>query len=103
MRATVIKDDNTVTIDGTTFAVDCSDLPADFHALQWDGARGEVEYRMVDCAHCGARSKKPNATILDFAPYVIYANRWNAARDAYVKAETLRIAAEKAKADVAGQ
>lgn len=95
MRVTILKDDSTVSIDGERHAVDCTDLPVDFHALQWYGALGgEVEYRMTTCAHCNARSKKPNQTVSDFTPYTVYVDRWKAAKAA---AE-----AEKASTDVAG-
>jgi len=90
MRVTIIKDDNRVIVDGESHAVDCSDLPADFHALQWVETHGEVEYGTVRCDHCGARSKKPNMPIIDSTPYHKYVDAWRVAKAA---AE-----AEKAKA-----
>jgi hypothetical protein len=82
MRLTIIKDDNMVSVNGEHRTVDCSDLPADFHALQWYGElkTGEVEYRVVKCEHCGSRHKKSNLDISDVAPYQIYVDRWNVAR-----------------------
>ncbi len=80
MQVTIIKDDNLVIINGEARAVDCSALPADFHALQWDGARGEVEYRMVHCAYCGGHSKKINMPISDLEPYKMYLDGWTKAK-----------------------
>tara|TARA_R110000765_G_scaffold179214_1_gene285036 strand:+ start:790 stop:1104 length:315 start_codon:yes stop_codon:yes gene_type:complete len=42
---TVIKADTAIYKDGdSTFSCDMSGLPDDFHALQWDGTNGEIEY-----------------------------------------------------------
>lgn len=82
MRVTIIKDDNAVIVNGERHTVACTDLPADFHALQWDGTSGEVEYRATRCEHCSARSKKGNALISDLAPYQKYVDAWLAAKGA---------------------
>lgn len=89
MRVTIIKDDNTVTVNGEAHTVDLSALPADFHALQWDGARGEVEYvphYVDDVMH-----KKPNETIKDLAPYQPYLDAWTMAK---AEADAKKAAAE---------
>lgn len=99
MRATIVKDDDTVIVDGERHMVDCSNLPADFHALQWDGTRGEIEYRVTRCDHCGAQSKKGNVLVSDLAPYQPYVDAWRAAK---AIAEEAAAAAEKAKTDAAG-
>jgi hypothetical protein len=91
MRVTIVKDDNMVSVDGRAYAVDCSDLPAAFHALQWDGMAGEIEYAALRCEHCGVRSKKGNETITDLAPYQKYVDKWQTAR---VEAEAAKVAAE---------
>lgn len=81
MRVTIIKDDNMVVVNGEARAVDCSALPADFHALQWDDVRGEVEYAPYRAD--GTLHKKPNAAITDFTPYKTYLDKWTTAvRDA---------------------
>lgn len=80
MRVTIVKDDDIVIVDGEGFTVDCAKLPADFHALQWNGFAGEVEYRKTLCAHCGVSSKKGNLVISDLAPYQAYVNAWHAAK-----------------------
>ena len=103
MRLTIVKDDNTVIVDGERHAVDLSDLSADFHALQWAGEDGEVEYASVRCPHCGTRSKKLNEAVVDFAPWRPYVDRWYAAKAAVEKARAEQEAAiEKAKNDAAG-
>lgn len=81
MRVTIVKDDNMVIVDGVGRAVDCSGLPENFHALQWNGFAGEVEYAIRLCNHCGVRSKKGNDIISDLAPYQVYVDRWHAAAE----------------------
>lgn len=76
MRLVIIKDDNTVIVDGERHQVDCTALPAAFHALQWDGNSGEVEHQATRCEHCGARTKKGNETISDLSPYQPYVDEW---------------------------
>lgn len=88
MRLTIIKSDAAVIVNGERHTVDCSALPVDFHALQWDGTGGEVEYGTTRCGHCGARSKKGNAIIWDVAPYQSYIDAW----------QTAKLAADEAKA-----
>ncbi len=80
MRVTIIKDDNKVLVDGVGYVVDCKMLPLDFHALQWDGAKGEIEFKAMRCSHCGARSKKGNEFITDLGPYTKYVDAWNVER-----------------------
>lgn len=94
---TIIRDTNTVVCGAVAFEVDCSALPEDVHAVQWDGDRGEIEYRMTRCTHCGARSKKGNAHFDDPEPYATYVKAWEAARDA----EMRRLQEEAAKAETA--
>ena len=54
-KVTIIKSDKAVYLEGeVVFSVDMSGLPDDFHALQWDGANGEIEY---------IGNVKPNLTI----------------------------------------
>lgn len=105
MRVTIIRDDNTVVVQGERHTVDCSTLPTDFHALQWDGASGEVEYRMVKCDHCGGRNKEPNLRISDLAPYQPYIDAWGVAKAEHAEAmanlKASLEAANKVIADVA--
>lgn len=101
MRVTIIRETNTVVFNAVAFEVDCSALPADVHAIQWDGTRGEIEYSLVHCAHCGGRQKKPNEAFQDFKPYQPYVDGWNAARDA--AAEKARAEAEKRRIEAEAQ
>ena len=96
MRATIIRETNHVVVDGEGYTVDCSDLPADLHVVQWYGTYGEVEYSVLTCEHCNGRSKKMNETIMDFAPYEDYVHRWTAAKAA---AEVAREEVEKAHSE----
>ena len=48
MNITIIKDDQAVYEDGVAvMGIDLSDLPADFHALQWDGKVGHIEWKTI--------------------------------------------------------
>lgn len=100
MRVTIIKDDNAVNIDGVRRSVDLTELPAGLHVVQWDGARGEIEYKTITCDHCGTRSRKMNEPINDIAPYQKYVDAWNVA-DAEAKAD--EAAEEEARAHATGQ
>lgn len=103
MRVTIIRDDNAVIVGGERHTVDCTDLPADFHAFQWYGTKGEVEYSLVECDHCGGRSKKGNEFVTDLSPYQKYVDRWNVAKVMADEARATAIAAaEKAQADATG-
>lgn len=93
MRVTIIRDDNAVIVDGVPHTVDCSALPTDFHALQWGGSKGEIEYRMTRCEHCGARSKKGNVLLIDLSPYQTYVDAWRVADTAAKAEEGLKNAA----------
>jgi len=41
---TIIKDDKFVSVDGVGLILDAVVLPANVHAIQWDGSAGWVEY-----------------------------------------------------------
>lgn len=97
MIVTIVRDDNVVIVDREAHTVDCSSLPADFHALQWDGQRGEIEYRALRCEHCGVRSKKGNEIISDLSQYQLYVDAWHAAKAAELE---VSIAADRASAEV---
>jgi hypothetical protein len=97
MRVVIIKDDNAVNVDGVRRTVDLGDLPADFHAMQWYDTWGEIEYRMVNCEHCGGRNKKPNLVTGDLSPYQKYVDAWHV-EDARVKAAEAAEALARAEA-----
>lgn len=100
MRFTIIRETNTVVVDGEAHTVDCSKLPADVHAVQWDGVGGEVEYVISRCTHCGARSKKANEWITDMSPYKPLVDAWQAAKvAANEESEKARVQAEKEAAE----
>lgn len=72
MRITIVKDDDVVGIDGEFYTVDCSSLPADFHALQWDGGWGDIEYK----ADPITGDRRPNFRIVDETPYLHLVEAW---------------------------
>lgn len=80
MHLTIVKDDNVVGVNGVFYTIDCSGLPEDFWALQWDGPEsgiggdGEVEFR--------GKPKPPNQEITDLGSYYKYYQEWLAANNA---------------------
>lgn len=56
-----------VYVDGVSRFVDCSDLPEDFHALQWKEDKGWVEFR---------DNYKAPEDITDITPYQKYIDQW---------------------------
>lgn len=97
MHLTIIKADSAVGIDGEFLTIDCSTLPADFHALQWDGSEdgvdgnGEVEWL--------GQPKPPNTEISGLGDYFVYVEAWRTEK-ARVEAEKARIEAELAAARI---
>lgn len=75
MRITIVADDNLVIVDGVSaYGVDLSGLDPTVHAVQWDGARGDIEYR----SDPDTGDRKMNFCIVDETPYLIYVDRYNA-------------------------
>ena len=76
MHLTIIKADNAVGIDGKFLTVNCSALPADFHALQWTGPEsgvggdGEAEWN--------GNPKPENTQVTDLSEYYAYVEAWYA-------------------------
>lgn len=72
MRVSIIRDNATVTVDGVCYAVDVSELPSYFHAIQWDGSKGHIEFGLdAEGRHL------PNLSLIDFKPYDFLVDRWN--------------------------
>lgn len=83
MRITIVADDNLVIVDGVSaYGVDLSGLDPTVHAVQWDGARGDIEYR----ADPDTGDRKMNFCIVDETPYLVYVER-HAIRLAFLEAE----------------
>ena len=74
MHLTIIKQDNQVGVDGVFYFVDCSELPENFHALQWDGPTngingfGEVEWT--------GRPKPPNTEVINLDGFYPFYEAW---------------------------
>lgn len=60
-------------IDGVYQRVDCSDLPENFHALQWNNGIGEIEWKEIP--------RPPNTVIDDLSDYQVYIDRWYAEKE----------------------
>lgn len=93
MHITIIKADNAVGIDGEFLAVDCSSLPTNFHALQWDGPEsgvgGDGEAEWI------GKPKPANTEVTDLGNYYAYVEAW--------RTEKARIEAELLAAQLAAQ
>lgn len=69
MRATIIKPDNIIGIDGFFINIDLSTLPDNLRVVQWDGVNGHEEW--ID---------KEITPITDISPYNQFFNTWAAAK-----------------------
>ena len=77
-KYSIIREDNAVVVDGEHYQVDCSSLPANVHAIRWNGTRGHIEFVDED-PNDGRRD--PNQTIDDFSPYQYLVDRWYDAKN----------------------
>jgi hypothetical protein len=70
IRLTIIKEDNLVGIDGKFTIIDCSSLPIELYALQWDAVNsvGEIEWY--------GSPKPPNTKIYDILAYQDLVTEW---------------------------
>jgi hypothetical protein len=70
IRLTIIKEDNLVGIDGKFTRIDCSSLPPDLYALQWDAVNsvGEIEWY--------GSPKPPNTKISNISAYQDLITEW---------------------------
>lgn len=93
MRLTIVKADDTVGVDGEFYRVDCSSLPADFHALQWADGKGEIE-------HAGLEKPAPRA-VTDLNEFQAVIEAWQAAKAARVAEEIAREESVKAAEEAA--
>jgi hypothetical protein len=76
MRLTIVADDKLVIVDGRALKIDLTGLDSRIHAVQWDGAKGEIEYR----AHDEDGNRQHNSKIRDISPYQLFVERWHAAK-----------------------
>lgn len=75
MRVTIISDDNTVVVDGKSQNINCSALAVQgVHAVQWDGTKGEIEYKSDADGH-----RAPNGVFDDLTPYQSFVDAWTVA------------------------
>lgn len=77
MIVSVIRPDSCVIVDGVAASVDCSELPAFIHAIQWnsDAGRGHIEF-----APDSDGRRNPNMPITDFTAYGYLCDRHREAR-----------------------
>lgn len=79
-KLTIVKSDGIVGVDGVFRDVNCSDLPENFHALEWDQT---TSYGEVQWAHWPNKDRwpdrPPNTKINNIREYTKFIDRWNAA------------------------
>ncbi len=68
-KITIIADDGVVGVDGVFRAVDLSTLDPNIHAVQWDGAKGHIEYK----------DHSPEGVLTGISAYQSYIDAWTAA------------------------
>jgi hypothetical protein len=68
-KITIIADDGVVGVDGVFRAVDLSALDPNIHAVQWDGAKGHVEFK----------DHSPATKLSDISQYQAFIDAWAAA------------------------
>ena len=69
MRVTIIADDGKVGVDGVFRGVDLSSLDANIHAVQWDGALGNIEFK----------DRSPEQRIADISAFQSFIDAWTSA------------------------
>ncbi len=69
MRVTIIADDGKVGVDGVFRGVDLSTLDPNIHAVQWDGAKGHIEFK----------DRSPEQQITDISAFQSFIDAWTAA------------------------
>jgi len=82
-RITIVREDNTVIVDGRALPIDCGPLAAAIHAVQWHGDKGHIEY--VNPPGAPPEDFLPNAEIESLEPFQSVVNAWQAAADAIDK------------------
>jgi len=71
---TIIKDDGFVKVDGFGLEpIDCSSLASNIHAIQFDGANGEIEYN----------DGTNNEAITSISAYSAITDLWTSAKSTY--------------------
>lgn len=76
-RATIIKDDNVVGIDGVFFNIDCSTLPENFHAFQWYEDKGYGEEEWI------GNPRPENTIIRSIEKYQSFIDAWYKIKEVY--------------------
>jgi hypothetical protein len=89
MKLTIIRDDNKVYINNESLVVNCSSLPTEIRAVQWNNGSGWIEYDSNDVI-------RPNENIDNIDQFQFLIDAWN------VKKQEI-IAAEQAKANAVPQ
>lgn len=79
MKVSIIPSDNVVVVDGVPRRVDCSSVPPEVHAVQWQDAVGVVEY--VDDDPNDGQAPAPQR-ITSLGEYQALVDAWQAAKAA---------------------
>ena len=71
MIVTIVPEDRVVLVDREARTVDLAGIDPDIHAVQWDGVKGEIEYKRG--------TKRGPEKIDTIAAFQVFINRWTAA------------------------
>src|SRR6188472_3576667 len=74
MRATIIRPDNIVLVNGRAMNVDCSALDPNIRVVQWYDTEGEIEFDNE-----GATVFRSNGKLTDIAEFQFILDAWAAA------------------------
>jgi hypothetical protein len=78
MKVTIIPKDGFVNVDGFYQILDCSSIPSNIHAIQWDTDHGELEYTAT-----GDGSKFGNTRIEDTGLFQSILDVWTLGKAKY--------------------
>lgn len=93
MKLTIVVDDKLVIVDGVGLKpIDMTGIDEMIHAVQWNGTRGDVEYR----AHDEHGNRRHNTKFDDVSTYQTFIDRWNVAKVAYDASVAAAAAAKQA-------
>lgn len=76
MHVVIVREDNSVTIDGETRAVDCSGMESIIRVVQWVDTSGWIEF-----VNNGSDPFRVNEPIEDLAPYQDLIDAWGEAAE----------------------
>lgn len=81
MRVAIVRKANAVIVDGKGARVDCSNLLACIHVIEWDSNYGKGHIEYVNDPFSREREYLPNEVISDFSFYEDFIDAWQKSWD----------------------